>query len=437
MDAPVAKPSASTAQLMQRRRRSWLAALAGALGVVAVLAALWWWLYASRYQSTDDAYVAGDLVSVMPQVSGTVVAIAADETDLVDAGQELVRLDATDARIALADAEQQLARTVRQTRTVFDNRDQLAAVVGQRRADLDRALADYDRRKDVAATGAVSSEELGHARDALSAARDALRAADKNLAASAALAGRSGVADHPDVQAAATEVERAWLALQRTSVRAPVTGYVARRSVQLGERIAPGAPLMAIVPPERLRVDANFKEVQLKHMRIGQPASLTADLYGGRVEFHGRVEGLGLGTGAAFALLPAQNATGNWIKVVQRVPVRITLDPRQLAAHPLRIGLSMHATVDVRDDSGQQLTRAPRQEPVLTTSAYDIDRREIAARIEQIVGENERAPQASREVAQRVRSDDLRRQPVPPQPVQPPTQPSGPSAALRPRRPST
>src|SRR5213082_4296077 len=281
MDAPVAKPSASTAQLMQRRRRSWLAALAGALGVVAVLAALWWWLYASRYQSTDDAYVAGDLVSVMPQVSGTVVAIAADETDLVDAGQELVRLDATDARIALADAEQQLARTVRQTRTVFDNRDQLAAVVGQRRADLDRALADYDRRKDVAATGAVSAEELGHARDALSAARDALRAADKNLAAGAALAGRSGVADHPDVRAAATEVERAWLALQRTSVRAPVTGYVARRSVQLGERIAPGAPLMAIEPPERLRVDANFKEVQLKHMRIGQPASLTADLYGG------------------------------------------------------------------------------------------------------------------------------------------------------------
>src|SRR5438128_1420962 len=400
MDAPVAMPSASTAQLMQRRRRSWLAALAGALGVMAVLAALWWWLYASRYQSTDDAYVAGDLVSVMPQVSGTVVAIAADETDLVYAGQELVRLDATDARIALADAEQQLARTVRQTRTVFENRDQLAAVVGQRRADLDRALADYDRRKDVVATGAVSSEELGHARDALSAARDALRAADKNLAASAALAGRSGVADHPDVQAAATEVERAWLALQRTSVRAPVTGYVARRNVQLGERIAPGAPLMAIVPPERLRVDANFKEVQLQHMRIGQPVTLIADLYGAPVEYRGTVAGRGLGTGAAFALLPAQNATGNWIKVVQRVPVRIALDPRQLASHPLRIGLSMHATVDVRDDSGEQLAHAPRLEPVLTTRAYDLDRREIAARIEQIVSENERAPQASRAVAQ-------------------------------------
>src|SRR5437660_2519853 len=437
MDAPVATPSASTAQLMQRRRRSWLAAFAAALGVMAVLAALWWWLYASRYQSTDDAYVAGDLVSVMPQVSGTVVAIAADETDLVYAGQELVRLDATDARIALEDAEQQLARTVRQTRTVFDNRDQLAAIVGQRRAELDKALADYDRRKDLAATGAVSSEEVGHARDALTAARDALRAAQNGLAASAALVGDTGIADNPDVQAAATVVERAWLALRRISVRAPVSGYVARRSVQLGERIAPGGPLMAIVPLERLRVDANFREVQLKHMRIGQPVTVIADLYGGQVEYHGRVAGLGLGTGAAFALLPAQNATGNWIKVVQRVPVRVALPARELAAHPLRIGLSMHATVDVRDDSGEQLAHAPRLEPVLTTRAYDLDRREIAARIEQIVSENERAPQASRAVAQRERSDALRRQPVRRQPLQPPAQPSGPSAALRPRRPST
>ncbi len=388
MDAPVATPSASTTQLLQRRRQTWLAALTGAVILLALLAGLWWWLYASRYQSTDDAYVAGDLVSAMSQVSGTVVAIAADETDLVHAGQELVRLDATDARIALADAEQQLAHAVRQTRTVFDNRDQLAAVVGQRRTDLDRAVADYDRRKDLAASGAVSSEELGHARDALNTARDALRAAEKNLAASVALAGRSGIADHPDVQAAATQVERAWLALQRTSVRAPVTGYVARRSVQLGGRIAPGVPLLAVVPLERLRVDANFKEVQLKHMRIGQPASVTADLYGGRVEYHGRIEGLGLGTGAAFALLPAQNATGNWIKVVQRVPVRITLDARELAAHPLRIGLSTRVSVDVRDDSGLQLAQRPRPEPVLTTSAYDIDRREISARIAQIIREN-------------------------------------------------
>ena len=408
MDAPVANSDATRAELRQRRRKRLLAALAGAVGLIAVVAALWWWLYASRYQSTDDAYVAGDLVSVMSQVSGTVVAIGADETDRVRAGDELVRLDATDARIALEDAEQQLAHTVRQTRTVFENRDQLAAIVGQRRAELDRALEDFGRRKDLAATGAVSSEELGHARDALSAARDGLRAAEKNLAASTALAGRMGVAAHPDVQAASTAVERAWLALERTSVRAPVSGYVARRSVQLGERIAPGGALMAIVPLERLRVDANFKEVQLRHMRIGQPVSVTADFYGGRVEYHGTVEGLGMGTGAAFALLPAQNATGNWIKVVQRVPVRIALDARELAANPLRIGLSTRVTVDVRETSGPQLAQRPRPEPVLTTRAYDVDRSEIDSRIAQIIRDNTLEAAAAQSAAQSARHSSLR-----------------------------
>ena len=388
MDAPATTAPSPLARLMRPRRQRWLVGLTVAVLLVALLTGAWWWLYASHYQSTDDSYVAGDLVGVMSQVSGTVVAIDADETDLVRAGQELVRLDATDAGIALQDAEQQLARTVRQTRTLFATRDQLAAVVAQRRADLDRALADFNRRKDLAATGAVSAEEVGHARDALNAARDALTAAQKNLAASAALVGRTGIADNPDVQAAATVVQRAWLALRRTSVRAPVTGYLARRAVQLGERIAPGGPLMAIVPLERLRVDANFREVQLKHMRIGQPATVVTDLYGGQVEYHGTVVGLGLGTGAAFALLPAQNATGNWIKVVQRVPVRIALQARELVAHPLRIGLSTRARVDVHDDSGPQLAPAPPQEPVLATSAYDIDRSEITARIAQIIAEN-------------------------------------------------
>ena len=388
MDAPATTAPSPLARLMRPRRQRWLVGLTVAVLLVALLTGAWWWLYASHYQSTDDSYVAGDLVGVMSQVSGTVVAIDADETDLVQAGQELVRLDATDAGIALQDAEQQLARTVRQTRTLFATRDQLAAVVAQRRADLDKALADVNRRRDLAATGAVSGEEVGHARDALNAARDALIAAQKNLAASAALVGRTGIADNPDVQAAATVVERAWLALRRTSVRAPVTGYLARRAVQLGERIAPGGPLMAIVPLERLRVDANFREVQLTHMRIGQPATVVTDLYGGQVEYHGTVVGLGLGTGAAFALLPAQNATGNWIKVVQRVPVRIALEARELTAHPLRIGLSTRARVDVHDDSGPQLAPAPPREPVLATSAYDIDRSEITARIAHVIAEN-------------------------------------------------
>ena len=374
--------------MLPDRRRRWLLALGAAIALLGLIWLAWWLRYSRLYESTDDAYVAGDRVNVMSQVSGTVVSIGADETDLVEGGQELIRLDATDARIALQDAEQQLARTVRQTHTVFANRDQLRAVVAERRADLGRAQSDFDRRRNLAASGAVSGEELGHAQDALQAARDALLAAEKNLAAGSALVGHTGVADNPDVRAAATQVERAWLALVRTSVRAPVPGYLAQRSVQLGERISPGAPLMAIVPIGRLWLEANFREVQLRHMRIGQPATVVADLYGGRVTYHGHVAGLGLGTGSAFALLPAQNATGNWIKVVQRVPVRIEFEPRELSAHPLRIGLSTVVTVEVRETSGPQLAQTARQQPVLSTRVFDIDRSEIGTRIEQIIEEN-------------------------------------------------
>jgi membrane fusion protein, multidrug efflux system len=400
MDAPVAQArQAQTTTPQRQRRRTWLVLLAVAVLLVAAAVFLWWLLYARFYESTDDAYVAGDLVNVTPQVYGTVIAIGADETDRVKAGQELVRLDATDARVALLAAEQQLARAVRQTRTVFANRDQLSAVVAERRADLARAQSDFDRRKNLTVSGAVSTEELGHARDTLNAARNALDAAEKNLTASVALVGRTGVADNPDVQAAATQVESAWLALKRTSVRAPVKGYVAKRQVQLGERIQPGEPLMSIVPLERLRIEANFKEVQLRGMRIGQPVRIVSDLYGRKVEYHGTVAGLGLGTGAAFALLPAQNATGNWIKVVQRVPVRIALDPAELERHPLRIGLSTEATVDVHETQGPQLAQRPRREAVLATHAYDIDRSEVRARIAEIIRDNEALPQLANRVA--------------------------------------
>ncbi|MFZ1099608.1 MAG: efflux RND transporter periplasmic adaptor subunit [Steroidobacteraceae bacterium] len=394
MDAPATNAATTSDTRLQQRRRTWLIALTAGVVVVALLVTAWWWLYASRYEGTDDAYVAGDLVNVMSQVSGTVISIGADENDRVLAGEELVKLDPTDMRIALQDAEQQLARTVRQVHTVFATRDQLRALVMERWADLDRALADFSRRKNLAASGAVSGEELGHAGDAVNAARDALTAAQKSLAASVALVGRTGVADNPDVQAAATQVERAWLNLQRTTVRSPVSGYVARRGTELGERISPGNPLMSIVPLEHVWIDANFKEVQLRNMRIGQPVEVTADLYGGRVKYHGRVEGLGMGTGAAFALLPAQNATGNWIKVVQRVAVRIAMEPSELAEHPLRIGLSMHVTVDVHDASGSQLAPAPRREPVLTTSAYDTDLGGIRERIAEIIRDNSAAPVA-------------------------------------------
>jgi membrane fusion protein (multidrug efflux system) len=382
---------------MQRRRTRWLLIVTAAFMVVGVIAAAYWLLYASHYEQTDDAYVAGDLVNVSSQVSGTVVAIGADETDFVQMGQELIKLDDTDARIAVTEAENQLAKVVRQVRTVFTSRDELGAVLAQRRADLSRARTDLERRKSLGKTGAVSAEEISHAQDAFSAAQQALIAAEKSLAGGTALLGRTGVSDNPDVQAAATAVQRAWLALRRTSIHAPVSGYIARRSAQLGERTTSGNPLLSIVPLERLRIEANFKEVQLSRMRIGQPVRIEADLYGGRVEYRGTVAGLGLGTGAAFALLPAQNATGNWIKVVQRVPVRIELDPKDLVAHPLRIGLSTHATVDIRNDSGPQLAVVPRKEPVLSTDIYQIDMTEVTARIAQIISDNA-PPEAVRAV---------------------------------------
>ena len=384
-----ASTNAPAQGFFQTRRGRWLLIATAFFILIGFLWWAYWYFHARFYQDTDDAYVAGDLVNVMSQVSGTVISIGADETDFVEAGQELVRLDSSDAEIALRDSEARLARAVRQTRTVFANRDQLQAVVAQRRADLRKAQSDLDRRKDLTRTGAVSAEEVSHAQDALSAARDGLVAAEKNLAASAALTGQTGVPDNPDVQAAATDVERSYLAMRRTRIHAPMSGYVAKRAVQLGERVAPGGqPLLSIVPLERLRIEANFKEVQLSQMRIGQPVRIIADLYGGGVEYHGTVAGLGLGTGAAFALLPAQNATGNWIKVVQRVPVRIVLDPKELTAHPLRVGLSTKAQVDVRDVSGAILAQAPRQTPVLATSTYDIDREEIHARIAHIIEEN-------------------------------------------------
>jgi membrane fusion protein, multidrug efflux system len=388
MDATVASSTTTAAGVMQRRRTRLLLIVTAAFVVVAVAATAYWWLFVRNYEDTDDAYVAGDLVNVSSQVSGTVVSIDADETDFVREGQELIRLDDTDARIALEESEEQLAKVVRQVHTVFTSRDELNAVLAQRRADLSRAHADLQRRKSLGVSGAVSAEEISHAQDTLNAAQQAFIAAEKNLAGGTALLGRTGVSDNPDVQVAATAVERAWLTLRRTSIHAPVSGYIAKRPAQLGERTASGNPLLSIVPLDRLRVEANFKEVQLNRMRIGQPVKIVADLYGGRVEYKGTVAGLGLGTGAAFALLPAQNATGNWIKVVQRVPVRVALDPADLAAHPLRIGLSTRATVDVSHDSGPQLALMPRQEPVLNTNIYAIDKSEITARIAQIIAEN-------------------------------------------------
>lgn len=396
-------PSPSSANPAGRRKG--LTLVATAVAVAAVAWGGWHWVVASRYQTTDNAYVAGNVVQITPQVGGTVLSIGADDTDYVRAGQVLVQLDPADYLVQLAQAESQLAQTARQTRTLYANNAPLAAQVAQREADLQRLKADaakarddVERRRPLTATGAVGKEEFEHAQavftaasNAVSAADAAVRAAKAQLAAAEAQTQGSTAEDFPAVMAAAAKVREAYLALQRTRLVAPVDGYVAKRGVQLGQRVAAGAPLMTVVDLHHLWVDANFKESQLADLRMGQKVALTADVYGDKTTYEGQVVGLGAGTGAAFSLLPAQNATGNWIKVVQRVPVRISLAPEALQQHPLRVGLSMDVKVDIRDQDGLALANAPRTAPVAQTTVYDGTLAQADARIARLIA-GERLP---------------------------------------------
>jgi membrane fusion protein (multidrug efflux system) len=352
-------------------RRALLLSLLVALFLAAGIGYGIYWALVARYvESTDDAYVVGNLVQITPQVSGTVLAIGADDTDYVKAGQILVELDQADSRVALDQAEAALARSVRQVRNLMATSGEIEANVALRETELARTRADLARRAPLAQSGALPAEELQHARDAVASTQAALEAARQQLAAQRTLVDRTTVETHPEVQSAAARLREAYLAYARTALPAPVSGIVAKRSVQVGQRVGPGTPLMAVIPLDQVWVDANFKERQLLHLRPGQPVKLYADIYGGAVEFHGRVAGFGAGTGSAFALLPPQNATGNWIKVVQRVPVRIALDPAELAQHPLQLGLSMEVAVDTHERSGELRPRDARTAPAYQTKAY-------------------------------------------------------------------
>ncbi|MBB3259279.1 membrane fusion protein (multidrug efflux system) [Paraburkholderia bannensis] len=387
------------------RRRKRLIALLGAVTLIAGAAYGAYYFTEGRFhESTDDAYVSGNLVQLTPQVTGTVVAVNADDTQIVREGEPVVTLDPADARIALANAEASLGQTVRRVSGLYVNNDFYAANVAQRESDLARANDDLHRRVAVADSGAVSAEDIAHARATVQAAQAALDAARQQGAANHALTDRTSVEQHPDVLAAASKVRAAWLDYARDTLPAPVTGYVAQRHVQVGERVSPGTPLMAIVPLNSVWVDANFKEVQLKHMRVGQPVTLTADVYGSGVKYHGRIEGFSAGTGSAFATLAAQNATGNWIKIVQRLPVRIALDPRELAARPLRIGLSMTVDADTRDDSGSQLGAA--QNTRYRTNVFADYDAQADGVIEKIIKENEMAATALQASPQHVAARD-------------------------------
>jgi membrane fusion protein, multidrug efflux system len=404
-ETPAPARSAAQAPAPERanpKRKKALLTLAAVVTVAGLAWGGYQWLVASHYEDTDNAYVQGNVIQITPQVGGTVVSIHADDTDFVRAGQPLVKLDPADARVALEQAEAALGQAVRQVRTVYANNGSLSAQVALRQADVQkakaeqaRALDDYQRRASLMGTGAISKEELNHAqaelntaRSAVSAAEAAVASAREQLVSNQAMTSGTEVEQHPQVQAAAAKVREAWLAQQRAILVAPVDGYVARRTVQLGQRIAAGAPLMSIIPLNQVWVEANFKEVQLRKLRIGQPVKLTADLYGKKVEYQGTVAGLGVGTGAAFSLLPAQNATGNWIKVVQRVPVRVALDRNQLQEHPLRVGLSMEATVDISKQDGKTLADAPRASAIAQTQTFGTQDDGAEAEVRRVIAMN-------------------------------------------------
>jgi membrane fusion protein (multidrug efflux system) len=343
------------------KRRRILLLIALGFILVGVLWGAFWLLVLSKRERTDDAYVNGNKVVISAQVAGTVVAVLTDDTQLVTAGQVLVRLDPIDAETGVARSAAALGQTVRQVRQQKLTADEYDAVIVTRRLELARATVDLAKREPLLADSAVAPEEVRHARASVDLARAALTQAERRATAAHALVDGADVRHNPAVLEATADYRNAWIMAQRNAVVAPVTGYVAERSVQLGQHVQAGQALMIVVPLNALWVDANFKEVQLRRLRIGQPAEVRSDLYGGSFIYHGHVRGMSAGTGAAFALLPAQNASGNWIKVVQRVPVRIEIDAADLTRSPLRIGLSATVTVDTTSQRG----------PVLAVEAAD------------------------------------------------------------------
>ena len=354
-----------------RRKRN-LTALTLVFVAIALGFALMYFLVWQHQQSTDDAYVGGHVVQITPQIGGTVQSVAVDDTQAVKTNQLLVKLDDSDMQLAYERAQNDLINAIRQNQQQTAVSSQSRAQVTAQKAQLARLQSDLKRRQSLAGTDAISAEEISHARAAVVEAQAALNAAEaQEKAAQATLGQNIPLRQQPAVLSAVSRLKDAWLNLQRTQIHAPMDGQIAKRNVQVGQKVAPGTPMMAVVPLHNLWVDANFKESQLAKMRVGQTATVYADIYGSKVKYQGKVVGLSAGTGAAFSLLPAQNATGNWIKVVQRVPVRIELDAQQLAEHPLRVGLSMSVEVDTENQTGSQMTAVPAANTATQTAAVD------------------------------------------------------------------
>lgn len=389
MSTQVPPLSSETPPSKNNKRRFMLRILGASVLLVALIFGAWYVVKSRWYESTDDAYVNGNVVQITPQITGTVVSIGADDGNFVKQGAALVTLDKADADVALENAAATLANTVRKVRGLYSTVSGAQADVSIRQTGLLKAREDYDRRVDLAKSGAISAEELSHAKDELTAAQSALITAEQQLQTNKVLVDDTVVISHPDVKAAAAQYRAAYLTEVRTTLVAPVTGYVARRTVQVGQRVQPGAALMAVVPLHDVWIDANFKETQLTHMRIGQSVEVTSDIYGHAVKYAGRVLELGVGTGGAFALLPSQNATGNWIKIVQRMPVRVIFThPEQLDKDPLRIGMSLDATVDLHDESGPTLAREVPSQPAFSTDVYQQQLAHADEEVAQIIHQN-------------------------------------------------
>jgi membrane fusion protein (multidrug efflux system) len=371
-----------------RKRTKILVLIALIFIVVGLLWGAYWVLVLSKRERTDDAYVNGNKVVISAQVSGTVIAVLTDDTQLVKSGQVLVKLDPIDAETALSRTASSLAQTVRQVRQEKLTADQYDSAIESRKVELARAQADLAKREPLLADHAIAPEEVRHAQESVELARAALAQALRQSSSSHALVDGTSVEENPRVLEAKAAYRDAWVAAQRNAVVAPVTGYVAERSVQLGQHIQAGQSLMTVIPLDSLWVDANFKEVQLRNLRIGQPAEVRSDLYGGSFLFHGHVRGMSAGTGAAFSLLPAQNASGNWIKVVQRVPVRIQIDPEDLKKSPLRVGLSATVTVDTTSRGGPVLAQDANDKPVGDTEVYTQDLAKANAEADAVVQRN-------------------------------------------------
>ncbi|PAW37653.1 multidrug export protein EmrA [Pantoea vagans] len=383
-EAQSPQPSASK----KKKRKSVLIVLALIFVLIGIAWGVYWFLVLRHFQETDDAYVAGNQVQVMAQVSGSVNKVWFEDTDFVKKGDVLVSLDKTDAEQAFEKAQTALATSVRQTHQLMINGKQYQASITLQQTALAQAEADLKRREPLGAANLIGREELQHARDAVATAKAQLDVAIQQYNANQAMILNTSLENQPAVQQSAAELRDAWLALQRTEIRSPMDGFVSRRSVQVGSQISTSTPLLAVVPATNLWVDANFKETQLAGVRIGQPATVVADIYGDEVVYQGKVAGLDMGTGSAFSLLPAQNATGNWIKVVQRLPVRIELNQEDIARHPLRIGLSTLVKIDTTSKEGSALATSARQQAAYSSNALAIDLAPVNQLITDIVRAN-------------------------------------------------